>query len=104
MKLLMEELPNADPAAENFDAKLTVLKEIVQHHVEEEEEEMFPAAEKKLGKARLEELAEAMEERAESGVAVEASPDDQEHDALDDDEAEEDDEPEVPRDRARSRR
>lgn len=104
MKLLMEELPNADPAAENFDAKLTVLKEIVQHHVEEEEEEMFPAAEKKLGKARLEELAEAMEERAESGVAVEASPDDEEHDALDDDEAEEDDEPEVPRDRARSRR
>lgn len=98
MKLLMEELPNADPAAENFDAKLTVLKEIVQHHVEEEEEEMFPAAEKKLGKAKLEELAEAMEERAESAASgVAASPEEE-------DEEIEQEEAEVPRDRARTRR
>lgn len=57
VKVLLEEISDADPKAESFEAKLTVLKEIVEHHVEEEEEEMFPAAEKKLGKGRLEELA-----------------------------------------------
>lgn len=57
VKFLLEEITDADPKAESYDAKLTVLKEIVEHHVEEEEQEMFPAAEKKLGKERLEELA-----------------------------------------------
>ena len=62
VKVLLEEISDADPKAESYDAKLTVLKEIVEHHVEEEEEEeMFPAAEKKLGKERLEELAEEIQ-------------------------------------------
>jgi len=61
VKLLLEEIAEADPKDENFDAKMTVLKEIVEHHVEEEEGEMFPAAEKKLGDERLEELAAEMQ-------------------------------------------
>ncbi len=64
MKFLLEEISSLDPKAENFHAKVTVLKEIVEHHVEEEEEEMFPAAEKKLGKDRLEELAAEMQSAA----------------------------------------
>jgi len=58
VKLVLAELPEVDPGAENFKAKMTVLKELVAHHVEEEEDEMFPMAEKKLGEDRSSELAE----------------------------------------------
>lgn len=64
VKLVLAELPSIDPKAENFEAKMTVLKELIEHHVEEEETEMFPDAEKKLGKKRLEELGDEMETRA----------------------------------------
>jgi len=60
VKLVLAELPEVDPGAENFKAKMTVLKELVAHHVEEEEDEMFPIAEKKLGEDRSSELAEEM--------------------------------------------
>jgi hypothetical protein len=64
VKLVLAELPDVDPAAENFEAKMTVLKELIEHHVEEEEQEMFPEAEKKLGAQRLEDLGAEMEARA----------------------------------------
>ena len=64
VKLVLGELPKVDTAAENFKAKMTVLKELIEHHVEEEENEMFPDAEKKLGKERLEVLGEEMDKRA----------------------------------------
>ena len=64
VKLVLGELPKVNASAENFKAKMTVLKELIEHHVEEEEEEMFPDAEKKLGKDRLEVLAEEMDKRA----------------------------------------
>jgi len=64
VKLLVAEIPDADASAESFEAKMTVLKELVEHHVDEEEDEMFPAAERKLGKDRLEELADELEARA----------------------------------------
>ena len=60
VKLVLAELPQVDPAADNFEYKMTVLKELVEHHVEEEEDEMFPMAEKRLGGERSEELAEQM--------------------------------------------
>ena len=64
VKLVLAELPKLNASAENFKAKMTVLKELIEHHVEEEEEEMFPDAEKKLGKERLEVLGEEMDKRA----------------------------------------
>jgi hemerythrin superfamily protein len=60
VKLVLAELPSVDPKADNFEAKMTVLKELVGHHVKEEEDEMFPMAEKKLGEDRSSELAEEM--------------------------------------------
>jgi iron-sulfur cluster repair protein YtfE (RIC family) len=60
VKLVLAELPDVDPGAENFEAKLTVLKELVGHHVEEEEQEMFPLAERRLGAERSAELAAEM--------------------------------------------
>lgn len=64
VKLVLAELPKMNASAKNFKAKMTVLKELIEHHVEEEEEEMFPDAEKKLGKERLEVLGEEMDKRA----------------------------------------
>lgn len=46
---------------ETFDYYVKVLKEMVEHHVEEEEKEMFPKVEKAFTKERLEELGEEME-------------------------------------------
>jgi iron-sulfur cluster repair protein YtfE (RIC family) len=62
--LVMAELAKIDASAENYHARLTVLHELVRHHVEEEEEEMFPTAEKKLEKETLTSLAEQMTEGA----------------------------------------
>jgi len=62
--LVLAELPKLDPAAESFEAKMTVLRELVEHHVEEEQDEMFPLAEKKLGRERIRELGEELEARA----------------------------------------
>jgi len=59
--LVLAELPKVDPEDERFAAKMTVLSELVEHHADEEEEEMFPMCEKKLGRARLEELGQQMQ-------------------------------------------
>ena len=64
VKLVLAELPKVDPEDKRFEAKMTVLSELVEHHVEEEEKEMFPMAERQLGPERSRELAEAMVARA----------------------------------------
>jgi hemerythrin-like domain-containing protein len=63
--LVLAELPKVDPAADTFEAKMTVLKELIEHHVEEEEDEMFPMAEKKFGAERSRELAAQLQAEAE---------------------------------------
>jgi hypothetical protein len=65
VKLLLAELPRVNPEDERFEARMTVLSELIEHHVEEEEKEMFKLAQK-LGKAELDELGEQMEERFEA--------------------------------------
>jgi iron-sulfur cluster repair protein YtfE (RIC family) len=59
VKLVLAELPGVDPEDERFDAKMTVLSELIEHHVEEEEAEMFKTA-KKLGTAELNALGDRM--------------------------------------------
>ena len=63
--LVLAELPKVDPEDERFEAKMTVLSELVEHHADEEEKEMFKSAQK-LGKDELEALGERMEERFEA--------------------------------------
>lgn len=44
VKVMIGELEDLDPKDETYKAKLTVLKELVLHHVKEEEGELFPMA------------------------------------------------------------
>lgn len=64
VKLVLAELPKVDPDDDRFDAKMTVLSELVEHHVEEEETEMFKLA-KKIGEDELDALGERMMARFE---------------------------------------
>ena len=50
---------------ETFQAKLTALKELIEHHVTEEEEELFPEVEKTLEEGMLDQLGKAMKARFE---------------------------------------
>ncbi len=54
--LLLEELESADFQDEDWKARLRVLQENLLHHVREEEDELFPKAEKVLTKEQLQRI------------------------------------------------
>lgn len=60
-KLLLDELAQTSMEDERWDAKLSVLKEMVEHHVAEEEGELFPKAAKALGKEESKALGQQIE-------------------------------------------
>ena len=62
VKTLLAELDSAAKDDAQWSAKFTVLKEMVEHHVEEEEGEMFKQARQALDKEELDELGEEMNE------------------------------------------
>lgn len=56
--VLLAELEDTKVNDETWKAKLTVLKESLSHHIEEEENEIFPRAEEKLGEEKLNAIGE----------------------------------------------
>ncbi|MCD6023214.1 MAG: hemerythrin [Fibrobacteria bacterium] len=56
VKILLDELSELSPDTEEWTAKLSVLKENVQHHVKEEEGEIFPKTKKALSAEELDEM------------------------------------------------
>jgi hemerythrin superfamily protein len=60
-KLLLEEFAKTSMEDERWDAKLTVLKEMIEHHVQEEEKEVFPKAARVLGKDEAKSLGKQIE-------------------------------------------
>jgi hemerythrin superfamily protein len=60
VKWVLSELDSGSPEDERFDAKVTVLIENVRHHIEEEEQELFPKVRQELGRNSLSDLGEAM--------------------------------------------
>jgi hemerythrin superfamily protein len=60
VKQLLKELDVSNKGNEEWSARLTVLKENVEHHVEEEEGEMFKKARKVLSQQQLEDLGDRM--------------------------------------------
>lgn len=74
VKNLIAEAKAMDPADEHWAAKVTVMIENVDHHVEEEETEMFPKVRSAAKGTFLEELAERLEaKKAELGAPTLAS-------------------------------
>lgn len=66
--LLIGEIARLQPDDEAFDAKVTVLQENVEHHIEEEEKELFKLAKKLLGEAELADLGRLLDaEKAPAG-------------------------------------
>jgi hemerythrin superfamily protein len=59
--LVLPDLKQTDPGTPEFSGRVKVVKELLEHHIEEEETEMFPQAKKLLGKAKLEDLGAQME-------------------------------------------
>jgi hemerythrin superfamily protein len=59
-KWVLAELEKMSPEDERFDAKVNVLIENVRHHIEEEEQDLFPKVRDELGRNDLSELGEAM--------------------------------------------
>ncbi|UVL63798.1 hemerythrin domain-containing protein [Pseudomonas sp. B21-012] len=59
--LVLPDLKVTDPGTPEFSGRVKVLKELLEHHIEEEETEMFPQAKKLLGKDVLEAMGEQME-------------------------------------------
>jgi hemerythrin superfamily protein len=61
MKRILADLLESSASDEQFEAKMTVLKEQVEHHVEEEEKDLFPKVRKSCSKEELEDLGERMQ-------------------------------------------
>ena len=62
VKRIIADLLELEPSDAQFDAKISVLKEQVEHHVEEEEGELFPKVKKMLSEDDLEDLGVVMED------------------------------------------
>ncbi|MFP3517009.1 hemerythrin domain-containing protein [Pseudomonas sp. SIMBA_077] len=58
--LVLPDLKSTDPTSPEFAGRVKVIRELLEHHIEEEETEMFPHAKKILGKAKLDELGDQM--------------------------------------------
>jgi hemerythrin-like domain-containing protein len=65
--VLVAELKQMDPADERWGAKFKVLKESLEHHIEEEEGHMFRTARSVLGRERLDQLGRRMQSLNGSG-------------------------------------
>src|SRR3982751_5852381 len=65
VKRLIADLLEMSPADAQFDAKVKVLREQVEHHIEEEEGELFPKVKKAHEAQELDDLGILMEETAE---------------------------------------
>jgi hemerythrin superfamily protein len=65
VKTLLKEIARLTPEDDEFDAKVKVLQENVEHHADEEEKKMFPQAKQHLSEERRAELGEQMEGRKE---------------------------------------
>lgn len=66
VKQLLQELTSLEPESEQWTAKLKVLQENVEHHIEEEEKEMFQSAREVLSKEQTEALGEQMKQEKEA--------------------------------------
>ena len=58
--LVLADLVKTDPSTEQFSGRAKVLKELIEHHIEEEEQDMFKQAKQLIEPAQLKSLGSAM--------------------------------------------
>lgn len=63
--LVLPDLLKTEPDSEQFSGRAKVLKELIEHHVKEEEGDLFKQAKELLDKATLQTLGDRMAERKE---------------------------------------
>ena len=63
---IIDELDDVTPDDARWPAKFTVLRENVEHHIKDEEEKLFPKAERILGREKLAELGAQMADMKEA--------------------------------------
>ena len=73
VKMFLKELAALTEDSEKFEPKLKVLMEDVQHHVKEEEKEMFPMVKDQFDADALDELGAAMEAEKKSFKKTQAA-------------------------------
>jgi len=61
--MVLPEIRDTDENSDEFAAKAKVLKDLVEHHADEEEAEMFPKARKLMDSSELKELGQHLEQR-----------------------------------------
>lgn len=59
----LAQVEEGDPSTDEYAAKCKVLKDLIEHHIEEEEDEMFPKARRLMGRDQLVGLAQDMQQR-----------------------------------------
>ncbi len=62
-ELVLPDLKKTDPTSEKFSGRAKILKELIEHHADEEESEMFKQARKSLSAEELKALGEQMNQR-----------------------------------------
>lgn len=62
VKVLLEQMKSLDATSSEFKEKISTLKEAVQHHVQEEENEVFPKVRQSMSDEELKQLAKEFEE------------------------------------------
>lgn len=68
-ELVLPDLLKTQVTSDQFGGRAKVLKELVEHHADEEEKEMFPRARKLLDAAALKDLGERMQARKQELLA-----------------------------------
>lgn len=68
--MVLPSLKTANPKSPEFQAKTKVLKELIEHHIREEEREMFAQAAEMFTPSQLNELGELMQARKEQAAAM----------------------------------
>lgn len=72
--IVLPSLKSANPKSHEFKAKAKVLKDLLEHHIKEEETEMFPVARQLFDEDQLRELGDMMQERRDTIDAMWNSP------------------------------
>jgi iron-sulfur cluster repair protein YtfE (RIC family) len=67
-ELALKRLLATEPGAQAFKARVVALKELIEHHVGEEEDDLFPEVEKAVDSAELEKLGAKMKASFEQAV------------------------------------